>query len=139
MTADDADLDRAAHEAAGRLLLRWEEITGETPPDQATLAARIVGCMRDTAAATERLAALSERDRELIETLRGVVRRTNQLLTRLAEVEMGELAFADNLMALTRLYWDTAEEMSGRAAALFATHPWSSLALSGPPGTPDSE
>lgn len=139
MTADDADLDRAAHEAAGRLLLRWEEITGETPPDQATLAARIVGCMRDTAAATERLAALSERDRELIETLRGVVRRTNQLLTRLAEVEMGELAFADNLMALTRLYWDTAEEMSGRAAALFATHPWSSLTQSGPLRPPDSE
>jgi hypothetical protein len=67
------------------------------------------------------------RDRELIKSLRGVVDRTSQFIERTEQIEMGELAFADNLTSLTRLYWDTAEEMSGRAAALFATHPWSGL------------
>lgn len=131
MPACDDELARGAHEAATRLLVRWSEITSTPPPDDAALATMIIERMRDTTTSAEPFAALSARDRELLETLRGVVRRTNRFLDRLEQVEMGELAFAENLTSLMRLYWDTAEEMSGRASALFATHPWSALAVPG--------
>lgn len=73
--------------------------------------------------------ALSERDRQLIATIRQVAARSTAFADRVEdeEPELGELAYAGLLTSLMRLYWDTADEGMGRAAALFATHPWSSL------------
>ncbi|WP_439377504.1 hypothetical protein [Amycolatopsis lexingtonensis] len=63
-------------------------------------------------------------------TIRQVAARSTEFADRVEdeETELGELAFADGLTALMRLYWDTADDGMARCAALFATHPWSSLA-----------
>ncbi|WP_372672959.1 hypothetical protein [Amycolatopsis kentuckyensis] len=81
-----------------------------------------------------------ERDRALTKKIRQVASRS-VAFAELVEDEdtvIGELAFAEGLTSLMRLYWDTAEEMMGRASALYATHPWSSLTLPGPPIAPQT-
>lgn len=79
--------------------------------------------------------ALSERDRELIATIRRVAARSTAFADRVEdeEPELGELAYAGLLTSLMRLYWDTADEGLARCAALFATHPWSSPATPSAP------
>jgi hypothetical protein len=80
---------------------------------------------------------MQERDRELIADLRKAITKTEQFIKSAESGELGELKIAEGLSVLMRIYWDTAEELSGRASALFATHPWSSLAQAGPARPPD--
>jgi hypothetical protein len=67
---------------------------------------------------------VQERDKKLLENLRKVVTRSTKFIERAESGEVRELASADGLGVLSRTYGDASEEMSGRAAALYATHPW---------------
>lgn len=71
---------------------------------------------------------VDERDQKLLADLRRVAEKTTAFVATAESGEIGEIKFAEGLTTLMRLYWDTADELGARATALFATHPWSSLA-----------
>jgi hypothetical protein len=82
---------------------------------------------------------VQDRDRELLKQVRQVIARSTAFVERAESGEMGELAFAGALTVLTSAYRDTADELGARAGALYATHPWSSLAQPGQPPTVQRE
>ncbi|MEU5262437.1 hypothetical protein [Amycolatopsis sp. NPDC021455] len=67
---------------------------------------------------------MDARDRELLTTLGTVVERTNRLIGQAEGGEIGQVEFAGALLVLVRAYWDAADQMRARAAALNAVHPW---------------
>lgn len=75
---------------------------------------------------------MQDRDRELLKGLRQLATSLTDFVERAETDETDELAFADGLGVLMRACWNTAEELSARGAALYATNPWHIPAAPGP-------
>jgi hypothetical protein len=76
-----------------------------------------------------RRTVVQDRDRELLELLRGVVARSTAFIEQAESDRLSDLAFADGLGVLISIYRDIAAQLSARTAALYATNQWASPAL----------